>query len=1637
MVVSRKQNSQKSPGKNQDAKKKTSKSVAAKGDGKSKVTPKKPDKTTPEVSTQTEFGKAFISALREVDKQKLDHTLLGNVIRHHEAMSNGRKKGEVLIEVSNPAEQTHGWFGLHTIVDIVADDMVFFIDSVSAYIAEKSYLIEQIFHPRIYQSTASSYLPKHQAKSQGLKGEMHIFLQLNRRLTDEQMQEIKGDLRQIIDDVALATRDWMKIKEKLSFCKQNLTALEGQDVRLFEELKSFLQYIHDDNFTLLGCREYEVKKSSLVLKAGSALGVCEAKRSSDYLTSEDIEKFALNLEARKDFPQVFVTKLLKVSDVHRRVPIDAVVVRQFDKKGNLTGEIHFYGLFTSVTYSRGISTVPYLWYKVEQVLQQAGFDAGEHSGRALRHILEKYPRDELFQIKHEKLFKICMEILRLQERPRIALFMRRDAFARTITCLVYLPRNRYDTRLRIKFSQILEEEIGTKFIGFQSTVDDSHLVRAIFTLGYTDHTKLDVDIEKIEVRLQESGQNWDERLNNTLVERLDNEDEAAVLTYRYGSAFPISYQETYLSKQAVHDIDKIEQVIETGLPDVDLYKPHGSGNNKVSLKIYSQDSPIPLSDILPILENMGLKIEAEYPHEIHPNHTDKTIWIQDFEAAINGTIQDGVNKLTIQKVAENFEYCLKGIWTGDIENDSLNKLVLLGGLSPREIVILRTYIRYMRQTKIAFSLPYMEQALTDYPAIAKLLIEYFESILNPNIVKSKVKKSNVKDGLVLQIESALQSVASLDQDKVLRSILATMQATLRTNFYQISDTGHAKSWVSVKLDSAQVPALPAPVPYREIFVYSPRVEGIHLRGGKIARGGLRWSDRHEDFRVEVLGLMKAQQVKNSVIVPMGAKGGFVVKSSSKLSDRAAFQAEGIACYQIFIKGLLDITDNREEGVVVPPQNVVRIDGDDPYLVVAADKGTATFSDIANAISLEYGFWLGDAFASGGSAGYDHKKMGITARGAWESVKRHFRELNHNTQTQEFEVIGVGDMAGDVFGNGLIQSPKIRMIGAFNYMHIVCDPNPDAEKTYKERLRLFKAVKGWGDYDQSLLSEGGRIYLRSEKYLKLTPQIRKRFEIEAETISPAELIKVMLRARTDLLFFGGIGTYIKATKETNNEVGDRSNDALRVDAQEIRAKVIGEGANLAITQNGRIEMAMKGIHLNTDFIDNSAGVDTSDHEVNIKILLSDIMRNPKYKMNTQARNELLAKMTDEVAAHVLQDNYNQTQALSMLERHGADLLPEHSEFMKSLENAGLLNRKVEFLPDDEEIAERLRIHKGLTRPELALLVSYGKLTYTTALLASTVPDDPHMISWVRNYFPPILREKYCPDIETHQLRREITAMAISNAVINRLGPTFIRKVVDRTGASIAAITNAYLMVRESFNLPAIWSQIESLDNKVSAQIQLNAMRKTSKLAERETLWILTRLGRDIVRDKDGPIFTSGVEEIKKILPKVLPSDILNNMKSRLSDWIESGVPKKLAEEIALMPLIGSSYDIIQIGQSLKVDLIDVSRAYFALGSLFRLERLRVKAHNIALDHSDVSVAANGLIDSLNIVQADLTRKLLRDIRLDKKSLSTSIGADAGIVWVDTSCPRAHQTLKLIELLESSGSFDFASLVVIDQQLRALC
>lgn len=1577
---------------------------------------------------QSEFASAFLANMQQAVLCQFDTALLNTVIARHEKINSARKCGETVIEVFNPTEKAHGWNGLHTVINVISDDKAFIVDSVIALLTSKSYLVELIAHPLLYVTRGKSGAVENitSTRTDGYDGQSHIFVQLNRRLIEQEISQLTKELEQVYQDVYLSNRDWLATKASVKETRATLDNAAKLPTIEKNDYLEFLDYIHDDNFTLLGFCRYDLKDKGFVPNKSSGLGLLSKDRKESFFNAIDKEKL-FDREILKNLDMIIVAKLSKVSPVHRHVPVDVVLVKETDKAGKLTGLVVILGLFTSVTYSRGLNTVPYLRFKAESVMKRAGFDGKEHGGRALRHILEKFPRDELFHIDTATLYTMCMSILQLQEQPRIALYLSPDVFGRQIIGITYIPKDVYDTRLRIKFACILEEELNATYVDFQSAVDDSHLVRASFTLAWNEGVKKKYDLAHIEAKLQEVGQSWAERLNDQFIEKSYNEDVAADLTLKYGRAFSESYQEMYQARQAVHDIFKIEEALEHNRIEVDLYRPYNAGGKEVSLKLFSPEKPVALSDVLPILENMGLKVVAEYPHEVRPRGTNTSIWIQDFVAEVAGKVTSDLDKKSVQAIREQFESCLKGIWAGQVENDSLNKLILLSAMAWRDVVILRSCVRYLRQTKIPFSLLYMEQALTENPLISGLLGQLFYAQFNPAQVAKKAGAEKIRESVL----DALQSVTSIDQDRILRAVLGLMDAALRTNFFQRDENGNSRPTVAIKFDSSKINDIPEPKPYREIFVYSPRVEGVHLRVGPIARGGLRWSDRHEDFRTEVLSLVKAQNVKNAVIVPLGAKGGFVVKNPPKEGGREAYMKEGIACYQTYIGSLLDITDNRKNGKIVAPVDVVRRDGDDPYLVVAADKGTATFSDFANAISLERGHWLGDAFASGGSAGYDHKKMGITARGSWESVKRHFREMNLNTQTEEFDCVGVGDMAGDVFGNGLLQSAKTRLIGAFNHIHIFCDPNPDAAVSFKERQRLFNAVKGWDAYDTSKLSKGGRIFLRTEKSLTLTPEIQKRFDIDKSIITPTELIRAMLKARTDLLFFGGIGTYIKATEETAQDAGDRSNDVNRIDAPELRAKVIGEGANLAMTQRARIEAGKHGVRLNTDFIDNSAGVDTSDHEVNIKILMADVASNPKNKMTLSARDKLLAEMTDDVARLVLHDNYQQTQAISLLEMQSADLMAEHAAFMLSLEKAGLLNRRVEFLPDDDQIDQRLKLHKGLTRPELSLIISYGKLTYTKALLASNLPDNSRMTDWLLSYFPEKLQKKFAPEIMGHQLRREIIAMAISNAVVNRMGPTFVRMTAEKTGASISDVTNAYMVVRSAFSLPKLWTDIEGLDNKVSADIQLRALLKTSRLAERETIWLLTRLGRNLSIDKDSEKFTNGIIDLKKKLESVLPQDIVDNLKLRRKSWEEDGLPRSLANDISLLPLLGAGFDIIRTAESLKADPLKVAQIYFAVGSSFHLERLRAGAISLPQDSSNVTIAVSGLVDSFYGVQADLTARILRDLG------KSPVTADVVERWIGTSCPRASVVLDKIAAMDRSGSAkDLAGLVVLEQQLRNL-
>ncbi|MFP4386008.1 MAG: NAD-glutamate dehydrogenase [Alphaproteobacteria bacterium] len=1563
------------------------------------------------------------------DLEFFDANILSQMALSHWEMTQQRRKGKPALRSYCPHVEEGKC--RKTVIDIVSDDMAFLIDSVVAEVNKHNLLIAIVIHPYTYVSFDKSGKIKDicDSGSQGYHRQSHIHIQIDSQFPQEVCEALETGLYQVLEDVFHTNVDWENMLNRMSDTVDELNSARTDcSAAEIHEHCAFLDYLGDSNFTFLGYREYKFTKHKGGLKgnivAGSGLGVLREDIEPAYICDEQ-EGLPRNLqEAGAMLPPVSVSKTVRVSSVHRCVPMDCISIKTYDDKGQVVGEKIFIGLFTSVTYSRSLADIPYLREKVKEVMKLSGYIPGSHNARALRHILEKYPRDELFQLETTDILETGKAILRLQERQRIALFLRKGLFGRYISCLVFVPRDRFGTPLRIAIQEILEEETGGHCNNFYTNMDDTVFTQVMFVLSVVDNDFPEIDAQSIEKRLREVGQTWQERLTQALMEA--GYDEGVIVDYhqRYGEAFPASYVLAYRARQCVYDIERVEQAYRKERIVLDLYRPKDVSSERVRLKIFHLDQPVMLSDVMPILENMGIRAISEVPYEVSPAAEERSLWIHDFLLET----PEFDKAVVIDDVKRNFGRAFEKIWYREVEDDALNRLVLAAGATWQEITILRAYVRYIKQLGFPFSLSYIAQALGAHPKAAGILIDLFKAYHDPaNSHQSDILVAQSKDAM----EQELSAVHSSDFDKILRTIMDVIEATMRTNYFQCGTDGALKDYLSFKFDSAQVPFMPKPVPYREVFVYSPRMEGVHLRGDKIARGGLRWSDRHEDFRTEVLGLMKAQMVKNAVIVPMGSKGGFVVKTPS--DSREAYMEEGVACYKTFISGLLDITDNQKGGKIIPPKDVVRRDGDDPYLVVAADKGTATFSDIANGLAQEYGFWLGDAFASGGSAGYDHKKMGITARGAWESVKHHFRLLGHDTQTQSFDVVGIGDMGGDVFGNGMLLSEHIQLVGAFNHMHIFCDPDPDIALSYKERQRLFDGGKGWGDYDTEVLSSGGRIFKRSEKLLSLTPQIKERFDLEKDKVTPEELISALLRARTDLLWFGGIGTYIKASRESNAQADDKANDAVRVDASQVRARVIGEGANLALTLLSRVELAKRGVSLNTDFIDNSAGVDSSDHEVNIKILLRDVMAQKSHDMDIKARNALLEQMTDEVAAHVLQHNYQQAQAVSMIESRAHADLPSHEAFIQYLEREQGVSRKLEGLPDSEEIEKRSREGRGLTRPELCSLLAYAKIDLTKALLASDIPDNAKMNYWVLDYFPNVLAERYEKEILRHRLKREIIATMIANSMIDRMGITFLPSMMDSASAGIKDVMEAYLITRDVFGLRHLWRALDDVNGHISAQMKLQILKDISSLAERGISWFLTRLGRDMDIDADVEEFRVGVKSLIENIDSLVTKDLKLLIEKRKKDMIDKGLCEDVARYVAVIPALSCACDIIRMAKEHDVAFDKTARVYYEVGERFHVYWMRQKVRVLPRENRWLSEAADGLLEQLYASQAGITRRVLRD--LDDKSVA--LDGDALVEqWIEGHRGRFEQVDLLYRDIEHAGSLDLTMLTVAEQRLRGL-
>ncbi|MEP3248407.1 MAG: NAD-glutamate dehydrogenase [Sneathiella sp.] len=1554
--------------------------------------------------------------------------LYGSALSVYKFSAN-RDPGTPKIRAFSPSLDEHGWKTSHTVIEIVNDDMPFLVDSVTAALNQRGINVHLVIHPVIHveRDKKGKHIAFHNAAGKGKqKGSLESFmhLEVDEQSDPEILADIERELFHVLEDVRAAVTDWKpilsqvdKIVDKL---KKSPPKLEKAEI---DEGRALLEWMANNHFTFLGFREYDFRKSgkskaeNWEVVEGSGLGILRSPvrriMTGKAEMSPEVQEFLHRPEL------IIVTKANARSTVHRAVHLDYVGVKKFDSKGEVVGEYRFTGLFTSAAYNRVPRDIPYLRRKVSRTLEMAGLAKSSHDEKALAHILETYPRDELFQISTDELFEISSKILALQERPRISVYLRRDRFERFVSALVYVPREKFNTDLRRKFGSILAEMHNGDLSAHYSQVGDDALARIHFIIDLKGGKKPEVDERDLEHRLVAAAREWGDDLNDALLERW-GEEKALRLKARYGDAFPVGYKARFNASLALHDIEKLEEICGEDNVGLNLYRWVEDPDHKVRFKIYSPGEPLPLSNCLPMIENMGLKVLAENPYLVTHENMDSQVWIHDFEL-----LEPSELELDLQQLKLKFEETFLRVWQGTTESDGFNRLVMRAGLSWSNVAVLRAYAKYLRQAGITFSQSYMANTLAENAGISRLLIELFTARFDPAFDGEREKDAK---GITAKIFEALDSVASLDDDRIIRRFINLIQSTLRTNVYQEGAGERGKPYFSFKLDSQNIEELPLPRPHVEIYVYSPRVEGVHLRGGTVARGGLRWSDRREDFRTEVLGLMKAQMVKNTVIVPVGSKGGFYPKRLPVGGTREEFMAEGIACYRIFISGLLDLTDNLVSGAVVPPKEVVRYDKDDPYLVVAADKGTATFSDIANEVAISYGFWLGDAFASGGAAGYDHKKMAITARGAWESVKRHFRELGKNIQEEEFTVAGIGDMSGDVFGNGMLLSRHIRLVAAFDHRNIFIDPNPDAVKGFKERERIFKLPRSsWEDYNTKLISKGGGIFDRKAKSVTLTPEIKKLLGLKESSLTPNELITAILQAEVDLLWFGGIGTYIKSSSEGHAAAGDRANDAIRINGSEVRAKVIGEGGNLGVTQKGRIEYSLSGGKLNTDAIDNSAGVDCSDHEVNIKILLRAIMDDGE--MTEKQRDRLLVDMTDEVAAHVLQDNYLQTQALTTAERQSIANFAEQTRFMRELEKQGRLNRMVEDLPDEEELENRRAAQRGLARPEMCVLLAYAKMTLYTDILATSLPDDPFFEKWLIDYFPPQLQKKYKPFIKGHRLRREIITTVIVNSLINRAGITFVMQMVEELGVGVDDVARAYALTSEVFELPALWSEIEALDNQVASDVQGRMIDASQQLLRRATLWSLRHLRSPINITENVKELAPDMRELESKLEGLLSDAGKQAYMERAQYLTEMNVPKTLAQKISGLAPLRSSLDVVQVGKSASRPIQEVGEVYFAVGAELNLDWLRVAAETIEPENHWERLAVTAIIDDLYGQQRALANSVFTRANGHK-------GRAAMAHWEEHNQNPINRSRELIEEFKSSGGVDIAKLAFANRQFRSL-
>ncbi len=1542
--------------------------------------------------------------------------LRGAALAHWE-LCRVRQADETKIRLYYPDVERDGWRSKFAVLEMVIPDRPFLVDTMSMVLNNLGCKVHLTVHPVLaVQRDESGRLRKIAAplNADFLDGvfESFIHFEFERRFETTEFETVEACLREALKTLDIAVEDWRPMRRQIKAAAKNLEKeMDRSKNEFMEDYAEFCSWLATGNFTLLGYCELQLKKNgTLIQNDKSKLGILR-----EY---EDLGKIlpisALTIDTKTDCQSLIVSKANIHSPIHRSSYLDFILIPKYTAAGACSGLRAVVGLFSSTAYNGSASLIPLLRTKIKRVLQRSRFSETTHSIRVLTNIVDNYPRDMLFRANSDELFEDVAGTLELQERNRVKLFLRREQFDRFYSALVYIPHELFGRPLRVKIESILMKSLKGKSSEFFATFSGSVLARIEYTIYVDTDSQPELSLEDIQRQVQDAATTWQDALRQAAVERY-GEDVGAQYCRTFENAFGASYQEDYSPWVVAADLERLSALNADNDLIVSFFRPLQETDQKqVRLKLFSFQNQVSPSDVLPVLENMGLRVKEERPYEISlPN--DGSIWVHDY-SLIHSQEYDA------DQQRQSFEQAFINIWRGAAENDVFNRLVLMANLTWRQVSVLRAYSKYLKQIGHTFSSAYVTDTLIRNIDMTASLIRYFEVKFDPTAGSSDQEVNRIRKVM----DAHLDAVSSLDEDVILRSYKNAMTSTIRTNYFCIDSSGHPHDYISFKIDCMRIIRMPDPRPKYEIFVYSPRTEAVHLRGGKVARGGLRWSDRREDFRTEVLGLVKAQMVKNAVIVPVGSKGGFVIKQPP--APGTSMLDEAIFCYSTFIRGMLDITDNIVDDKIVHPANVKRYDDDDPYLVVAADKGTATFSDIANKISEEYGFWMGDAFASGGSVGYDHKAMGITARGAWESVKRHFRELGVDIQTTDFTAIGIGDMGGDVFGNGMLLSRHIQLVGAFNHIEIFLDPNPDAEISYQERERLFNSPGlSWKDYDKKLISEGGGVFDRTAKAIDISPAVQKRLNITQSKLTPNELMHAMLKAPVDLMWNGGIGTYVKASTQSHADTENRSNDAIRVDGSELGAKVVGEGGNLGMTQLGRVEYCMHGGRCYTDSIDNSGGVDCSDHEVNIKILLNQVVNHGE--MTVKQREKILREMTEEVAELVLENNYQQSQALSSLNVHSPELLNEHSQYIQALERSDQLDREIEFLPDWEEIKRRESIGIGLKLPELSVLLAYSKMTLYDALLDSNMPEDDYLDRDLSEYFPDRLSKQFSKEMYEHRLKREIVATFVTNNMINRVGPTFAYRMRGLSGAAYADIARSYCAARDIFDMQDIWSAVENMDNKVPASSQLKMLKLAEGLLERTTLWLLRHRNHPLNIAEVVDYFKGDVQKLSSGLSKSLSREYTSQIKHYIDDLVDNKVPQKLARQVVECIPLSTALDIVEIIKQSEKTAEFVSQVYFDIGARLELVWIRQQVANLPVENRWHGLAKSRLSDDIHTHQSAIASDVVQHASTDSPQHAVD-------VWMESNRVSCRMLASIIKDMKSISKIDFATLTVAISEVHLL-